>query len=40
MHLIEQVIFWTILVVGSITLCVLAGWIDPPLAFLLDGGAA
>ena len=40
MHRIEQVIFWTILVVGGATLCVLAGWIDPPLAFLLEGGAS
>lgn len=40
MHRLEQVIFWTILVVGGITLVVLAGWMDPPLAFLLDGGAA
>jgi fumarate reductase subunit C len=40
MHRIEQVIFWTILVVGSVTLVVLAGWMDPPLAFLLDGGAS
>jgi fumarate reductase subunit C len=38
MHRIEQVIFWTILVIGSITLVVLAGWMDPPLAFLLEGG--
>ena len=40
MHRIEQVIFWVILVVGALTLFVLAGWVDPPLAFLLDGGAA
>jgi len=40
MHRIEQVIFWTILVVGGATLCVLAGWVDPPLAFLLEGGAS
>ncbi len=40
MHRIEQVIFWTILVIGSVTLFVLAGWIDPPLAFLLEGGAS
>lgn len=37
MHLIEQIIFWTILVIGSVTLFVLAGWMDPPLAFLLEG---
>ena len=40
MHRIEQVIFWAILVVGALTLFVLAGWVEPPLAFLLDGGAA
>lgn len=40
MHAIEQVIFWVILVIGSITLFVLAGWMDPPLAFLLEGGAS
>ena len=40
MHIIEQVIFWVILVVGSVTLFVLAGWLDPPLAFLLEGGAS
>jgi fumarate reductase subunit C len=40
MHVIEQVIFWVILVVGGVTLFVLAGWMDPPLAFLLEGGAS
>ena len=40
MHRIEQVIFWVVLVVGALTLVVLAGWVDPPLAFLLDGGGA
>lgn len=40
LHVIEQVIFWLILVIGGITLFVLAGWMDPPLAFLLDGGAS
>lgn len=39
MHLIEQVIFWGILVIGGVTLLVLAGWMDPPLAFLLEGAA-
>jgi fumarate reductase subunit C len=39
MHAIEQIIFWTILVIGGMTLIVLAGWMDPPLAFLLEGGA-
>ena len=37
MHRLEQVIFWAVLGLGGITLVVLAGWIDPPLAFLLDG---
>lgn len=40
MHRIEQVIFWLILVIGGLTLTVLAGWIDPPLAFLLDGASS
>ncbi len=40
MHRIEQVIFWVVLVIGTVTLVVLAGWVDPPLAFLLDGGGA
>lgn len=40
MHRIEQVIFWVVLGLGALTLVVLAGWLDPPLAFLLDGGAA
>ncbi len=40
MHVIEQVIFWVILVIGGLTLLVLAGWVDPPLAFLLEGGAS
>jgi fumarate reductase subunit C len=40
MHRIEQVIFWLVLVIGGLTLTVLAGWVDPPLAFLLDGVAS
>jgi fumarate reductase subunit C len=39
MHLVERIIFWAILFLGAVTLVVLAGWLDPPLAFLLDGGA-
>jgi hypothetical protein len=31
------VIFWGVLVVGAVTIAVLAGVIDPPLAFLLEG---
>jgi fumarate reductase subunit C len=37
MHRVEQVIFWVVLGLGSLTLVVLAGWMEPPLAFLLDG---
>jgi fumarate reductase subunit C len=33
---IEQAMFWSILVFGAITLLVLAGLLDPPLAFLLQ----
>jgi fumarate reductase subunit C len=40
MHRIEQVIFWLILVIGGLTLVVLAGWVDPPLAFLLEGATS
>jgi hypothetical protein len=40
MHRIEQIIFWVILVIGGLTLTVLAGWVDPPLAFLLEGAAS
>ena len=40
MHRLEQVIFWVVLGLGGITLVVLAGWIDPPLAFLLDGSTS
>ncbi len=35
MHRLEQFIFWFVLGLGSLTLVVLAGWVDPPLAFLL-----
>ena len=40
LHRIERLLFWTILGLGTITLLVLAGWVRPPLAFLLDAGAA
>jgi fumarate reductase subunit C len=40
LHRIEQVIFWVILGVGGLTLLVLAGVIDPPLAFLTEGVAS
>lgn len=40
MHRIEQIIFWLVLVLGGLTLFVLAGWVEPPLAFLLDGTSA
>ena len=39
MHRIERVIFWVVLGLGALTLVVLAGWMEPPLAFLLDGAA-
>ena len=35
LHRVEQVIFWLVLGVGALTLVVLAGWLEPPLAFLL-----
>jgi fumarate reductase subunit C len=35
LHRVEQVIFWLVLGVGGLTLVVLAGWLEPPLAFLL-----
>jgi fumarate reductase subunit C len=34
---IEHVIFWSFIVLGLLVLVVLAGWIDPPLAFLRGG---
>ena len=37
LHRIERVIFFVFLGLGLVTLAVLAGWIDPPLAFLLEG---
>lgn len=37
MHRIEQFIFWIVLGIGGLTLVVLAGWVDPPLAFLIEG---
>ncbi len=39
MHRIEQVIFWLVLGLGTLTLLVLAGWLSPPLEFLLSGGS-
>ncbi len=40
MHRLEQFIFWVVLGLGGLTLVVLAGWMEPPLKFLLAGGAA
>jgi fumarate reductase subunit C len=40
MHLLEQFIFWIVLGLGALTLVVLAGWLEPPLAFLLDGATS
>jgi fumarate reductase subunit C len=39
MHRIEQVIFWLVLGLGTLTLLVLAGWLPPPLEFLLNGAS-
>lgn len=33
---IERILFWLILVFGTVTLMVLAGVLDPPLAFLIE----
>ena len=38
LHRIERVLLWSFLGFGLVTLVVLAGWIDPPLAFLFEGG--
>jgi fumarate reductase subunit C len=35
LHRIEQIIFWLVLGLGTLTLLVLAGWVSPPLEFLL-----
>ena len=37
LHRIEKVLLWFSLGLGTLTLIVLAGWLEPPLAFLLDG---
>ena len=37
LHLIERIIFWLILGIGSVTLAVLAGVMDPPLTWLIAG---
>ena len=34
---VEQVMFWLLLGLGILTLVVLAGWLSPPLAFLIAG---
>jgi len=39
LHRIERFLFWSILAFGVLTLAVLAGWLDPPLAFLLGDAA-
>jgi hypothetical protein len=39
LYRIEQFLFWFILVLGVLILAVLAGWLNPPLAFLLGDGA-
>jgi fumarate reductase subunit C len=35
LRLVEQVMFWLLLGLGILTLVVLAGWLSPPLAFLI-----
>jgi fumarate reductase subunit C len=37
LHRIERVMFWLLLGLGILTLVVLAGWLSPPLAFLIAG---
>jgi len=39
LYAIEQILFWLVLVIGLVTLVVLAGILDPPLAFLLPEAA-
>jgi fumarate reductase subunit C len=36
LHILEQLIFWVVLGLGTLTLLVLAGWVSPPLEFLLS----
>ena len=36
LHRIEQLVFWVVLGLGTVTLLVLAGVLEPPLAFLLE----
>ena len=38
LHRIEQFLLWSILAFCVFTLAVLAGWLDPPLAFLVGDG--
>lgn len=40
MHRIERVIFWVVLGLGGLTLVVLAGWMNPPLTFLIEGASS
>lgn len=35
LRIVERLLFWGILIFGVVTLLVLAGWLAPPLAFLL-----
>jgi len=37
LYRVEQFLFWFVLVLGVFILAVLAGWLSPPLAFLLGG---
>jgi fumarate reductase subunit C len=39
LHRAEQLVFWVVLGLGALTLVVLAGWLSPPLEFLLADAA-
>ena len=39
LHFLERIIFWLVLMLGTLTLLVLAGMLDPPLEFLLTDAA-
>lgn len=38
LRVLEQILLWSILALGAVTLVVLAGWMPAPLEFLLDEG--
>lgn len=37
LHHLERALFWFFITLGVLIVVVLAGWLDPPLAFLLEG---